>query len=79
MLKGGVGMVDSGEALKAVSVSGYTQGKVIREHRLFVSLEGCSKSDSAGFEVDALNMQGKPVRLLVCVGWPLKSATVRIP
>jgi len=72
-------MVDRSEALRAANDSGYTEAKITSESRVFSSFAGCSRSDAAAFDMVAKNPNGKPVKILVCVGWPFKGSTVRIP
>ena len=66
-------------AIKAATTSGYTNPKVLDRHYFFVGWQGCSGSDAAGFDVEAINPQGQKVQLLVCSGFFVKAATVRIP
>ena len=72
-------LIDTHDAIRAVETSGYTEPRVIEETRFFPGLFGCSESDAAGFTVRAKNPQGNPVTVMVCIGWPFKGATVRIP
>jgi hypothetical protein len=70
-------LVNSNDALRAVQNAGYTQPTIVAEHRFLASFAGCDTGDSAGFEVDAINAQNQHVKILVCIGWPLKGATIR--
>lgn len=66
-------------ALRAAATSGYTNPKVVERRVFFVGWQGCSESDAVGFVVKATNVQGQEVTLLVCSGYFVKAATVRIP
>jgi len=72
-------MVSRADAMQAADFAGFTEAEIISESRIFPSLAGCSNSDAAGFLFRAKNAQAKRVQILVCVGWPFKGSTVRIP
>jgi hypothetical protein len=71
--------VDKEVAIHAATVEGYTDVKVTDRHDFLAAWYGCSGSDAVGFEVSATNVKGERVKLLVCSGWLIKAATVRIP
>jgi hypothetical protein len=77
LLRGGC--VDKEVAIHAATVEGYTDVKVTDRHDFLAAWHGCSGSDAVGFEVSATNVKGDRVKLLVCSGWLIKAATVRIP
>jgi hypothetical protein len=70
-------LADEDQAVRAVTNLGFTDVKVESRAVFFLNLRGCSQGDSAGFTVTGNNPLGKRVKLLVCVGWPFKGATVR--
>lgn len=70
-------MADEDQAVRAATNLGFTEVKVESRAVFFLEWRGCSKSDDAGFTVTGKNPQGQRVKLLVCVGWPFKGATVR--
>jgi hypothetical protein len=72
-------MVSEGQALSALDTSGYTDGKIVNRSNFFPAWSGCNGDDAAAFTAKAKNPQGKPVTVLVCVGWPFKGSTVRVP
>jgi len=70
-------MANEDQAVRAATNLGFTEVKVDSRAVFFLEWRGCSKSDAAGFTVSGKNPQGNRVKLLVCVGWPFKGATVR--
>jgi hypothetical protein len=70
--------VEQEVALHAVQVEGYTDAKVVDRHNVFAGWQGCAGEDAVGFDVEATNVKGERVKLLVCAGWWLKAATVRV-
>lgn len=70
-------LADEDQAVRAITNLGFTEVKVESRKVLFLGWRGCSKSDDAGFMVRGKNPQGKTVKVLVCVGWPFKGATIR--
>ena len=68
---------DEGKALQAARDFGFSEPKIKAEHVISPEFYGCSSSDSVGYEVEALNSEGKPVLLAVCGGY-LKGYTVRL-
>lgn len=70
-------LVDEDQAVRAVNNMGFTEVRVESKHVFFLSFRGCSKNDKAGFTVVGRNPKGDIVRLLVCIGWPFKGATIR--
>jgi hypothetical protein len=69
--------VDEDQAVRAVTNLGFTDVTVEDRSVFFMEWRGCSKSDDAVFIVHGKNQQGNRVKLLVCVGWPFKGATIR--
>jgi hypothetical protein len=70
-------LADEDQAVRAATNLGFTEVKVESRAVFLLNWRGCSKSDDAGFTVTGKNPQGQRVKLLVCVGWPFKGATVR--
>lgn len=70
-------LADEDQAVRAATNLGFTEVKVESRKVLFLKWRGCSQGDDAGFMVSGKNPQGKTVKVLVCVGWPFKGATVR--
>jgi hypothetical protein len=69
--------VNENRAIEAVQVFGFSNSKIIKEHRIFSSFAGCDKHDSAGFTINTTNLKGENVNLLVCCGLVFKGCTVR--
>jgi hypothetical protein len=70
-------LVEEEQAIQAMTNFGFTDVKVESRFIFFVQWQGCSKSDAVGFHVNGMNAQGKRIKMIVCVGWPFKGATVR--
>jgi hypothetical protein len=70
-------MSDEDQAIRAATNLGFTEVKVESRVVFFLRWRGCSESDDAGFTVIGKNPRGQRVKLLVCVGWPFKGATIR--
>jgi hypothetical protein len=71
-------MVSADGAINAAQSDGFSQVKIVAEHRVLASITaGCDSSDAAGFEMTAVNAAGQKVNLTVCGGWPFKGFTVR--
>lgn len=68
---------DTERPRRAVEASGF-RFVTVRSGNAFASWHGCGSDDAISYTVDAVNVQGEKVRLLVCCGF-LKSCTVRIP
>jgi len=66
-------------AITAVENMGFTESKVVDKNIFFVGFKGCSDKDAALYKIQAKNPAGKVVIVDVCLGWPFKGATVRIP
>ena len=70
-------LVDKEDVILAVAKQGYSDVKIMSSSYVMVETAGCSSSDSAAFEVSALNPLGKRVKLIACAGWPFKGVTIR--
>jgi len=70
-------LLNPGDARRALEEQGYKDPVVEEQHICFAGFRGCSGSDAAAFDVEATNVLGKRVKLLVCAGWPFKGLTVR--
>lgn len=69
-------LVDDQTALRAVKDEGYTKATITEKHTVAPGFYGCDEKDTAGFEVDATNIKGDPVKLTVCCGI-IKACTIR--
>jgi len=69
--------VDESLAVQALENQGFTHVEIVERNWFLVGLRGCDSKDAAIFVADATNPIGKKVQLDVCVGWPLKGATLR--
>lgn len=67
---------DEGQAVKALETAGYSDISVNSHKWFWVSLRGCG-ADASRFDAEAVNPAGRKVSVYVCVGWPLKGATIR--
>src|SRR5574338_1701337 len=67
---------DADAAAQTVEDMGFTEPQVTETNRWFVGFQGCDEKDSLGYEITAVNPQGKEVELLVCKGL-FKGATIR--
>lgn len=70
-------LVDEDQAVRAATNLGFTDVKVESRIIFFLRWRGCAENDDAGFTVSGANPQSKRVKILVCVGWPFKGATIR--
>jgi len=64
------------QAVRALENAGYSDVKITDHHWVLVGLQGCG-ADAAKFDATAINPTGRKVDVYVCVGWPLKGATIR--
>ena len=64
-------------AVRALEKQGYSNVRIINHGWLFVGFRGCSETDAAKFDAVAVNYAGKKTKVFVCMGWPLKGATIR--
>lgn len=71
--------VDEADAMRAIEAHGYTDPSIVSSGWFAVGWRGCDEKDAAVFDVQATNAQGNRVGVLVCMGWPFKGATVRVP
>jgi hypothetical protein len=69
--------VDSSVAYSAMRDSGFTDVKIIDTFTWTADVNGCDQNDAVGFKVTA-KRDGRPVRAIVCAGYPFKGATVRL-
>lgn len=72
-------MVEPDAAVSALETHGFSEVEIREKVIFFAGLRGCGRGDSALFRARAKNPVGKMVDVNVCVGWPLKGATVRTP
>lgn len=78
VLVGGRGLlVDEDVAVRALKTAGYTDVTITNRVWIMPSFRGCGEEDAVKFEATAKNPRDQSVSLFVCVGWPLKGATVR--
>lgn len=71
-------LVDEQTAINAMKAAGYSDVQIVDRQNWAVSFRGCSKEDAAKFDVVATNARGERVdNAYVCIGWPLKGATIR--
>lgn len=71
--------IDGSVAVHALEAHGFSEVKIVEKSIFFVSLRGCGRGDAAMFVAEATNPAGKRANVIVCVGWPMKAATVRVP
>ncbi|HPN96445.1 MAG TPA: hypothetical protein PLK35_01630 [Candidatus Moranbacteria bacterium] len=64
-------------AIRALEKQGYENVQILEKEWLFVYFRGCSGSDNAMFKAKATNPAKRETDVIVCVGWPFKSATIR--
>lgn len=71
--------VSDSDAIRSAQAAGYSDVKVVSKDFLTPGWSGCSEHDAVTFKARAKNAAGAPVTILICMGWPLKGATIRIP
>jgi hypothetical protein len=67
---------DEDTGARLLTKQGFTQVQYTGRSPL-ATLHGCSEQDVALLHYDAINPAGQPVNMDVCIGWPLKGATIR--
>lgn len=72
-------LVKEASAIKAASVNGLTEVKVIKRQCSFMKMRGGAHDDVVRFTVNGKNVRGDMVTMYVYSGWPFKGATVRTP
>jgi len=67
------------DAVYTAEVEGYSEVIVLDRDWFMVGFRGCDVEDAAKFEIKAVNVKGVKVEIIVCMGYPFKAGTVRVP
>ena len=70
-------MLEDQEVSVALNDNGFKLVQVVDRSDWFVDFGPCGVGDATMWKVRAKVALGKPSNMVVCVGWPLKTATVR--
>ena len=64
------------DAVKTVNDNGYSNAILTETNEWYPALQGCGELDNLGYEITAVNEDGKSVDLQVCTGF-FKDITIR--